>query len=126
MIKAVEFNVNEGDFKKYLEECLSEKNINFEIKTEDRWIQKFKDASKYYQVYCLYVDNNDINLVKQFIRDYENGTIITDKVKEFKNSSNEQNDNRYKIFTKKNFLKFYYGALIIIGLLIIIGISFAG
>ena len=67
----------------------------------------------------------DKKLVKQFIKDYENATIITNDIKEFKNVEEEENDNKFKIFTQKNFLKYYFGAIIIIGILIIIGIKFA-
>ena len=124
MEKAIEFNIGEEELKKYLEECLTEENIAYEIKIEDRWIQKYKEASKYYQVYCLYVNNNNLDKVKQFIKDFENGTIITEGIEEFKNVEDEE-DNRFKIFTKKNFWKYYWGAIIIIGILIIIGIKFA-
>ena len=124
MEKAIEFNIGEEEFKRYLEECLTEENINYEIKIEDRWIQKFKEASKYYQVYCLYVNNNNLDKVKQFINGYENGINITDDIEEFKNVEDEEKDNRFNIFTRKNFLKYYWGAIIIIGILIIIGIKF--
>lgn len=125
MEKAIEFNIGKEELKKYLEECLTEENIDYEIKIEDRWIQKYKVASKYYQVYCLYVNNNNLDKVEQFIKDFENGTIITDDIEEFKNVEDEEDDNKFKIFTKKNFLKYYWGAIIIIGILIIIGIKFA-
>ena len=125
MEKAIEFNIGKEELKKYLEECLTEENIDYEIKIEDRWIQKYKEASKYYQVYCLYVNNNNLDKVEQFIKDFENGTIITDDIEEFKNVEDEEDDNKFKIFTKKNFLKYYWGAIIIIGILIIIGIKFA-
>lgn len=123
MEKAIEFNLGEKEFKKYLEECLAEENINYEIKIEDRWIQKFKEASKYYQVYCLYVNNNNLDKVKQFIKGYENGINITEGIEEFKNVEDEEKDNRFKIFTRKNFLKYYWGAIIIIGILMIVGIK---
>ncbi len=125
MEKAIEFNIVEEELKKYLEECLTEENIYYEIKIEDRWIQQSKAASKYYQVYCLYVNNNNLDKVKQFIKDLENATIITDDIEELRNLENEENDNKFKIFTQKNFLKYYWGAIIIIGILIIIGIKFA-
>lgn len=124
MEKAIEFNIEKEELKKYLEECLAEENIDYEMKIEDRWIQKYKEASKYYQVYCLYVNNN-LDKVKQFIKDFENGTIIIDDIEEFKNIEDEENNNRFKIFTQKNFLKYYWIAIIIIGILIIIGIKFS-
>lgn len=125
MEKAIEFNIEKEELKKYLEECLAEENIDYEMKIEDRWIQKYKEASKYYQVYCLYVNNNNLDKVKQFIKDFENGTIIIDDIEEFKNIEDEENNNRFKIFTQKNFLKYYWIAIIIIGILIIIGIKFS-
>lgn len=125
MEKAIEFNIGEKELKKYLEECLSEKNITYEITIEDRWIQKFHEASKYYQVCCLYVNHNNLNEVKQLIKDYKNGTIITDGIEELKSAEDEENNNRFKIFTEKSFLKYYWGAIVIIGILIIIGIKFA-
>ena len=36
MKKVVEFKVSEESFKKYLEECLNEEKINYEIKLEER------------------------------------------------------------------------------------------
>ena len=125
MEKAIEFDIGKKELKKYLEECLTEENIDYEIKIEDRWIQKYKEASKYYQAYCVYVNSNNLGKVKQFIEDFENGTIITDDIEEFKNVKDEENDSKLKIFTQKNFLKYYWGAIIIIGILIIIGIKFA-
>ena len=106
MEKATEFDIGKEELKKYLEKCLSEENIEYEIKIEDRWIQKYKEASKYYQAYCLYVSSNNLDKVKQFIKDFENGTIITDDIEEFKNVEDEENDRKFKIFTRKNFLKY--------------------
>ena len=123
MEKVIEFNVTREELKEYLEECLREENIEYEIKVEDRWSQHYKDASKYYQVYCLYVNNSSLNKVKQFIEDFDNATVVTDDIEELKNVE-EETDNRFKIFTKKNFLKYYWCAIIIIGLLIIIGLTF--
>lgn len=124
MEKAIEFNIENEEIKKYLEECLTEENIDYEIKIEDRWIQQYKEASKYYQVYCLYVSNNNLDKVKKFIKDFENATIITDDIEELKNVEDEEKDNRLKIFSIRNFLKYYWFAIIIIGILIIIGIKF--
>lgn len=42
MEKAIEFNIGKEELKKYLEESLIEENIDYEIKIEDRWIQKYK------------------------------------------------------------------------------------
>ena len=108
-----------------MEECLTEENIDYEIRIEDRWIQKYKEASKYYQAYCVYVNSNNLDKVKQFIENFENGTIITDDIEEFKNVEDEENDSKFKIFTYKNFLKYYWGAIIIIVILMIIGIKIA-
>lgn len=124
MEKVIELNIEEKELKRYLEECLIEEKINYEIKIEDRWIQKFKEASKYYQVYCLYVNNNDIDKVKQIIKDYENGIIITEDIEELKDAKNEEDDYRFKIFTEKKFLKYYWAAIAIIGILIFIGMKF--
>ena len=125
MEKAIEFNIGKEELKKYLEECLAEENIDYEIRIEDRWIQKYKEASKYYQAYCVYVNSNNLDKVKQFIENFENGTIITDDIEEFKNVEDEENDSKFKIFTYKNFLKYYWGAIIIIVILMIIGIKIA-
>jgi len=94
------------------------------MKIEERWLERYKEASKYYQVYCLYVNENNLDKVKQFIKDYENATIITDGIEELKNIEGEKDDNRFKIFTKKKFLKYYYVAMIIVGILIIMAIKF--
>ena len=125
MEKAIEFNIGKEELKKYLEECLTDENIDYEIRTEDRWTMQHKNPSKYYQVYCLYVSNNNLDKVKQFIKDFDNATIITDDIEEFKNVEEEEDDNKFKIFTIKTFLKYYWCAIIIIGILIIIGIKFA-
>ncbi len=125
MEKAIEFNIEEKGLKKYLEECLTEESIDYEIRIEDRWIGRYKAASKYYQVYCLYVNNNSLDKVKQFIKDFENATVITDDIEELKNVEEEEDDNKFKNFTRKNFLKYYFGVFIIIAILIIIGIKFA-
>ena len=85
MEKVIEFNVTREDLKEYLEECLKEENIEYEIKIEDRWIQHYDEASKYYQVYCLYVNNSGLNKVKQFIEDFNNATVVTDDIEELKN-----------------------------------------
>ncbi len=123
MEKAIEFNIEKEEIKKYLEECLKEENIDYEIRIEDRWIQKYKDASKYYQVYCLYVNNNDLDKVKQFVKDFENATIITDNIEELKNVEEEEDNNKSKTFNQKKFVKYYLGAFIIIAILIIVGIK---
>ena len=107
-----------------IEECLKEENVYYEMKIEERWLERYKEASKYYQVYCLYVNENNLDKVKQFIKDYENATIITDGIEELKNIEGEKDDNRFKIFTKKKFLKYYYVAMIIVGILIIMAIKF--
>ena len=121
MKKVVEFKVSEESFKKYLEECLNEEKINYEIKIEERWIQKFKSASKYYQVYCLYVNNSDIDKVSKFIDDFENADIVFDDVEELKDEEENNEEKVSNRFTIKSFLKYYWLALLIIGILIIIG-----
>lgn len=123
MKKAIEFDLEKEELKKYLEECLTEENMDYEIKIEDRWVQKYKQASRYYQVYCLYVNKNDLNKVKQFLSDFENGSIITDGIEELKNIDEDESDNKFEKFTLKNFLKYYWLVLIIIGILMIIGIK---
>ena len=124
MVKVIEFNTEREELKKYLEEWLKEENVYYEMKIEERWLERYKEASKYYQVYCLYVNENNLDKVKQFIKDYETATIITDGIEELKNIEGEKDDNRFKIFTKKKFLKYYYVAMIIVGILIIMAIKF--
>ena len=124
MVKVIEFNTEREELKKYLEEWLKEENVYYEMKIEERWLERYKEASKYYQVYCLYVNENNLDKVKQFIKDYENATIITDGIEELKNIEGKKDDNRFKIFTKKKFLKYYYVAMIIVGILIIMAIKF--
>lgn len=124
MKKAIEFDIKDEELKKYIEDCLKESNIEYELKIEDRWVQKFKQASKYYQVYCLYVNSNNLNKVNKLISDYKNGTIIIDDIEELKETEDDKTDNRFKFFTLKNFLKYYWIALIVIGILMIIGMKF--
>lgn len=125
MEKVIEINKDRVELKEYLEECLIEEKIDYEIKSEGRWIQHFKQASEYYEVYCVYVDNNNINKVNKFVEDFENATIITDDIEELKNVEEEgEDDNKFKIFNQKNFLKYYWCAIVVVGILIIIGIKF--
>lgn len=124
MEKAIEFEIENESLKEYLEECLKEDNIDYEIKIEDRWIQKYKEASKYYQVYCLYVNSDKLDKVKQFISEFENGTIITEGIEELENVEEEKSDTKFKLFSLKNFLKYYWIAIILVGILIIIGVKF--
>ena len=124
MEKAIEFEIENESLKEYLEECLNEDNIDYEIKIEDRWIQKYKEASKYYQVYCLYVNSDKLDKVKQFISEFENGTIITEGIEELENVEEEKSDTKFKLFSLKNFLKYYWIAIILVGILIIIGVKF--
>lgn len=125
MEKAIEFNIKNNELKKYLEECLTEENIDYEIKIEDKWLQKYEEASQYYQVYCLYVNSNNLEKIERFMEDFKNGSIITEGIEEFSNIDEKENDDRFKIFTFKNFLKYYWIAIIIMGILIIIGARFA-
>ncbi|MCI8760177.1 MAG: hypothetical protein HFJ34_03515 [Clostridia bacterium] len=46
MEKAIEFNISKEELKKYLEECLTEENIEYEIKMKDRWIENYKNPIK--------------------------------------------------------------------------------
>lgn len=46
MEKAIEFDIGKEELKKYLEKCLTEENIDYEIKIEDRWIQKYLDTKR--------------------------------------------------------------------------------
>lgn len=126
MEKIAEFNTENEILKKYLEESLSEKDIKYEIKLEERWTQNYIDVSKYYKVYCLYVNSDNINQAKQIIEDFEKAKIITDDIEELKNEEPENSEEnlKNKIFTKKNFLKYYWGAILIIAILIIIGLKF--
>ncbi len=71
------------------------------------------------------MNNNNFDKVKQIIKDFENATIITDDVEELKNVEEEEDNNKSQIYTRKNFLKYYFGAIIIIGIIIIIGVKFA-
>ena len=127
MEKATEFSIDQTSLKEYLEECLTEQNINYEIKIEDRWIQKYKNASNHYQVYCIYVDYNNLDKINKLLDDFKNATIITDNIEELKDiEDEEENDkNIFKFFTLKNFLKLYWLAIIIMGILIVIGLKFS-
>ena len=124
MKKAIEFNIKDEELKKYLEDCLKENKIEYEIKIEDRWIQKFKQASKYYQVYCIYVNSSDLNKAKDFVTDFEKGRIVADNIEELKNAKEDEVDNRFKKFTIKNFLKYYWIALLVIGIIMIIAMKY--
>ena len=127
MEKVIEFNIEDSESKKYLEEYLREENIEYELTIEDRWLQKYKSASTFYQVYCLYVNKKDINKIEKFLEDLKNATIITDGIEELEcEEDDEEDNNKFSFFTRKNFLKYTYGALIIIVILIIIGIKITG
>lgn len=118
MEKAIEINVNEKELKDYLEECLAEENINYEVRIEDRWIERFKEASKYYQVYCIYVDSNYLEKVEKMINDFKNATIITDGIEELKDI--EKDDETYNKSNREKFLIGFFWTLIIINVLIAI------
>ena len=122
MEKVIEFNLNDNALKNYLVECLEEKNITYEIKIEDRWIQKFKNPSQFYQVYCLYVKKEDLTSVEEIINNYKNAEIITDDIEELKDIENEEDDYS-KDATKRSLFKFYLAAIVLLGILIIIGIN---
>lgn len=59
MHKAVEFDIEKEELKKYIEECLNEENIDYEIKIEDRW-----------HCYNWYINNkwNKANTIANSIR----------------------------------------------------------
>lgn len=124
MEKAIELNIKDEELKKYFEERLKEENIEYEINIEDRWIEKYKDPSKFYQVYCIYVNSNNIEKVKQFMKDFENATIITDGIEEFQNIDEEENIENSNIFTIANLLKFFLGAIILMGIATFICLKF--
>ena len=123
MEKVIEFVDENNRLKKYLEECLLEEKIYYEIKIEERWTKNYKQASKYYQVYCLYVNKDKLERVDEIIKEYENGDIITEGIEELDSIEDEKYNNKFKIFTLKNFLKYYWIILIVIGLLIVIGMK---
>lgn len=124
MEKAIELNIKDEELKKYFEERLKEENIEYEINIEDRWIEKYKDPSKFYQVYCIYVNSNNIEKVKQFMKDFENATIITDGIEEFQNIDEEENIENSNIFTITDLLKFFLGAIILMGIATFICLKF--
>lgn len=123
MEKVIEFVDENNRLKKYLEDCLLEEKIDYEIKIEERWTKNYKQASKYYQVYCLYVNKDKLERVDELIKEYENGDIITEGIEELESIEDEKYNNKFKIFTLKNFLKYYLITLIVIGLLIFIGMK---
>lgn len=120
MEKIVEFDLKNKELKQYLEKCLTEENIEYELKIEEKWIQGFHNPSHYYQVYSVYVNSDKRDRVEKIINNFENGIIITDSIKELENAEDEEENNLLKKFTVKNFIKYFFGVLIIIGILIII------
>ncbi len=120
MEKIVEFDLKNKELKQYLEKCLKEENIEYELKIEEKWIQSFHNPSHYYQVYSVYVNSDKRERVEKIINNFENGVIITDGIKELENAEVEEENNLLKKFTVKNFIKYFFGVLIIIGILIII------
>lgn len=120
MEKIVEFDLKNKELKQYLEKCLTEENIEYELKIEEKWIQVFHNPSHYYQVYSVYVNSDKRDRVEKIINNFENGVIITDGIKELENAEAEEENNFLKKFTVKNFIKYFFGALIIIGILIIV------
>ena len=120
MEKIIEFDLKNKELKQYLEKCLTEENIEYELKIEEKWIQVFHNPSHYYQVYSVYVNSDKRDRVEKIINNFENGVIITDGIKELENAEAEEENNFLKKFTVKNFIKYFFGALIIIGILIIV------
>ena len=124
MERAIEFNKENEELKKYFEDCLKDANIDYLIKVEDRWIEHYHNPSEFYQAYCIYVNSTDTEKIKQFMRDYENATIITDEIEELQNINEEENEEISEKFTFKNLLNSFWIFLIIIGIVtIIVGIS---
>ena len=74
-------------------------------------------------MYCLYVNKDKLERVDEIIKEYENGDIITEGIEELDSIEDEKYNNKFKIFTLKNFLKYYWIILIVIGLLIVIGMK---
>ena len=91
MDKIFEFNVQDERLKKYLEDCLTEDKIEYEFKVEDRWYPRVKGSVNHYQVYCLYANNEKIDIIKQYVKDFENGEIIIDGIEELENADEEKN-----------------------------------
>lgn len=40
MVKVIEFNTEREELKKYLEEWLKEENVYYEMKIEERWLER--------------------------------------------------------------------------------------
>ena len=90
MDKIFEFKVQDERMKKYLEECLAEDKIEYEIKIEDRWLSRARGMSERYQVYCLYANSDKLDTIKQYVKDFENGEVITDGIEELENADEEK------------------------------------
>lgn len=126
MEKAIEFNVNQEQLREYLEECLTEQNVNYEMKIEERWIEGRKQASKYYNVYCLYVNKNNLKNVEKLVKKFENGKIVTSNIEELNNSEESKSEEKEDIenwsraYNVKKFIKYYFLALLLIGIAIIL------
>ena len=91
MDKIFEFNIQDERMKKYLEECMTEDKIEYEFKVEDRWYPRVKGSVNHYQVYCLYANSDKLDIIKQYVKDFENGEVITDGIEELENEDEEKN-----------------------------------
>ena len=116
MDKIFEFNVQDERMKKYLEECMTEDKIEYEFKVEDRWYPRVKGSVNHYQVYCLYANSDKLDIIKQYVKDFENGEIITDGIEELENSEEEKNK-KNKIFIIKKILAYIFVAMFAITIL---------
>lgn len=125
MVKVLEFNVKNEILKNYFTELLQEEKINYKLNIEDRWIQHVKGASKFYQVYCVYVNEDDFERAKKIADDYVNSTIIIEENDELINAENIEPNNLFAIFTKKNFYILYWGGILFLAIMLGIIIYFS-
>ena len=116
MDKIFEFNVQDERLKKYLEDCLTEDKIEYEFKVEDRWLYSNKGQSEHYQVHCLYANNEKLDIIKQYVKDFENGEIITEGIDELENADEEKNK-KSKIFIVKKIVAYIFTAMFAIAFL---------
>lgn len=123
MEKIAEFSLKDEEFKQYIEQCLTEENIDYEIKIEEKWIQGYHNPSQYYQVCSVYVNSDSLDKVEKIKKDFENATIVTDGIEELENAEDEEENNFFNKFTAKNCIKYCILPFIIVGIIIIIGVS---
>ena len=118
MNKIFEFNIQDERMKKYLEECMTEDKIEYEFKVENRWYDRFdrlnnRQVYKNNQVYCLYANNDKYDKIKQYVKDFENGEIITDGIDELENADEEKSK---KILNLNKILAYISATMILIAL----------